>query len=47
MVKPGDMMVTDGDDVVVVPWSRAEEVANYARATIEQDKQPAKGSIRR
>jgi regulator of RNase E activity RraA len=37
-VMPGDVVVADGDGVVVVPRIHAEQVAKYARATLESDK---------
>jgi regulator of RNase E activity RraA len=37
-VMPGDVIVADGDGVIVVPRQHATAVAGYARATLDGDK---------
>jgi 4-hydroxy-4-methyl-2-oxoglutarate aldolase len=38
LIRPGDVVVADGDGVIAVPVEHAETVAKYARQELENDK---------
>ncbi|NED98565.1 RraA family protein [Phytoactinopolyspora halotolerans] len=38
LIRPGDVVVADGDGVIAVPVEHAETVARYARQELENDK---------
>jgi regulator of RNase E activity RraA len=47
LVRPGDIIVADGDGVVVVPREKAKEVAEYAQGIMASDKAGRRGLYKR
>ena len=43
LVCPGDVIVADGDGVIVVPREKAREVAEYAQTVVQGDKSARRG----
>src|SRR5690606_5246589 len=43
LIRPGDVIVADGDGVICVPREHARDVARYAREILQKDMQGRKG----
>ena len=39
LVRPGEVVVADGDGMIVVPREKAKEVARYAQTALTKDKE--------